>query len=133
MVILLRIRNIMLMVPMDNFRIKKRRLDYMDFFANGKIVGRIGCLKFSDKFNLVSVAVNYTYKDQSKCNWFNVFDFEHFLDGLDESYKGKIISLSCYIRPSISKVNGVNVHNYILVLSKFDIVNLDNNIDDSSI
>lgn len=91
-------------------------------FCEGSLLGRIGSLKFSDKFNRVSVAVNYNKNGVTKCNWFDVFDFNHQLDDLDESFKGKIISLKYRLHPTFSKIGDVNVHNYILVLFRFDII-----------
>lgn len=98
----------------------------MQFFCEGNLLGRIGLLKFSDKFNRLSVAVNYNCKGVNKCNWFDVFDFKHQLDGLDESFKGKIISLKYRLHPTVSKIGDVNIHNYILVLNSYEV--LDNNM-----
>lgn len=100
----------------------------MVFVATSKIVGRLGGVKKTEKFNRISVAVNYQSKGKSFTNWFDIFDFDHFFDSIDESCKGKIVSLNCYIRPTISKVGDVNVHNYLLVLSSIVFLNKDGSV-----
>lgn len=97
----------------------------MEFVATSKIVGRLGGIKKAEKFNRISVAVNYQSKGKSFTNWFDVFDFAHTLDCIGESDIGKIVSLNCYIRPTISKIGEVNVHNYLIVLSSIVFLNKD--------
>lgn len=100
----------------------------MEFVATSKIVGRLGGIKKAEKFNRISVAVNYQSKGKAFTNWFDIFDFGHLLDGIDESYKGRIVSLNCFIRPTISKVGEVNVHNYLIVLSSIVFLNKDGSV-----
>lgn len=120
-IVFIRIKKIMLMAIMDNLRIKKMGgTIIMKSYVLGTIVGRVGSLKVSDKYNRISVAVNYNSKGQLKCNWYDFFDFNHRLDNFDESNnKGKVISIRFRIHPTISKIGDVNVHNYILVLEDF--------------